>query len=531
MPEDLNERGFVVKKWKNRVPVCVVYPDSYYIGMSNLAIHQLYKTLNGIEKVVCERAFFEKDRKIFSLESKKDLTSFEILFFSISYELSYLNIAPILIGSGIPLRRKERKEEDPILVGGGITLIANPEPLAEFFDLFILGDIEATIPDFMECYLKVREKKRKSVIEELSSFSWVYNPSFLSVSYKEDGTVSSFHPANFKVRVKYKKGGTLARSAILCEKTEFSNIYLIEGTRGCPSRCPFCLMGNVYGFRVDKGSISLALKENVSDVGIIGGGVLFMPEILSLIRDLKRGGKRVHLPSLRIDKIPYELIRDIKDDIKTLTFGIEAASSHLRAALGKPISEDEILERIERILEIESFNFKLYFMIGLPGEKKEDVEAIFELAKKIRHVLVKKMAPRGYISRLTIHVSPFVPKPRTPLQWVKMENPVVLEEKVKWLKNKFSKLGGTVFTHESVKYSFLQGVLARGDRRLSGILESICEGRSIGRLFWEGPLNLGFYSLRERGEDEIFPWDFIEGLRKKAELYEEFKRYLSLLKI
>ncbi|MCX7856778.1 MAG: B12-binding domain-containing radical SAM protein [Deltaproteobacteria bacterium] len=530
--EVINEKGFIKKNWRNRVPVCIVYPDSYFVGMSNLALHLLYCTLNGIEDIVCERAFFEKGSESFSLESKRTLSSFEILFFTFSYELNYINVASILKNSGIPLLRKERndKEPIPIIVAGGITVIANPEPISDFFDLFIMGDVEATIHEFMDSYLQAREKARGKILEELSKFPWVYNPSFLKINYRDDGKVSSFEPSDFKVKVNYYRGEPLGRSVILSTDTEFANMYLVEGTRGCPSRCPFCLMGNVYDFRVDEKSIYEAAEKNIDDIGLLGGGVSFLNTLPRIIGYLSDRGKNLHLPSLRIDKIPYELLEVIKDRVKTLTFGIEAGSFRLRRAIGKPISDEEIISNIEKIFNIAGFNLKLYFMIGLPDEKMEDIEAIFELAKKIRHVAVKKMAPRGFMSRLTIHISPFVPKPGTPLQWTRMDNLDSLEEKTKWLRSKIKKLGSLIFTHESIKYSFIQAILARGDRRLGFVVQKLAEGDNLRKIMLESPVNLGFYVYRERERDEIFPWDFIEGTRSKEDLYKAFEIFLSKLK-
>ncbi|MCS7280241.1 MAG: radical SAM protein [Desulfobacterota bacterium] len=498
--------------------------------MSNLAIHALYETLNNFDEVVCERAFFEKKGDILSVETKRKLNSFEILFFSISYELNYINIVSILKDSGISLRRKERKEDEPIIVGGGITIIANPEPVSDFFDLFILGDVEATIVEFMDLYLKVRGKKRKTIIEELSSFPWVYNPSSLDVKYAKDGTIDSFTPHGFRIQVKYHRGVDLAHSAIVSDSTEFAEMYMIEGTRGCPSRCRFCLMGNVYRFRADKNVALLASKQKFKDIGIIGGGLSFLPDLSSMISQLKAQGKKVHLPSLRIDKVAKDVIENIKDDVKTLTFGLEAGSYSLRKALGKPLSDEEILKRVEEILEIGNFNLKLYFMIGLPGEKKEDIEAIFDLVKRVKHTMVKKMAPKKSISKLTVHISPFVPKAKTPLQWAEMETVDSLEEKIRWLKKKLGKLGGTFFTHESVKYSFIQGVFARGDRRVNSIITRLAEGESLRKIIVESAINPLFYTSRRRKKEEIFPWDFIDTGQPKEELYKEYELYFEMLK-
>lgn len=510
------EKGTIVKKWRGKVPVGIVYPNTYYVGMSNLATHILYKTLNSIPEVVCERFFLEGGGECLSVESKRPLSSFEIIFFTISFELDYINIPWLLRLSHIKIFSEERKEGGPIIVAGGICVMANPEPISSFFDLFLMGDIEATVPHFMEKYLEIREKGRDEIIDGLSSFDWVYNPDRLKVGYREDGVLDTLTPRNFKVKISSYRGKGLGISSIITEKTEFSNMFLIEGTRGCPSRCPFCLLGNTYRFTYDRISIP---ETDIKDIGIIGGGVSYHPHIVEILKELKEQKKNIHLPSLRIDKVPFQVIELIKDEVKTLTFGIEAGTERLRRFIGKPLKDVEIYEKIEAILDIKAFNLKLYFMIGLYGEQLEDVDSIVELVKHIKHIMVKRGAKRGVVGSITVHASPFVPKPSTPFQWLPMDDMASLKDKIGRLKKAFGKVDNTYFTHESVKYSFIQGIFARGDRRISDSIMRFTSGDSFSKVFRESPLNLNFYTLRERPKDELFPWDFIEGITSKTKLY------------
>jgi radical SAM superfamily enzyme YgiQ (UPF0313 family) len=521
------EKGVYIKNRGGRIPVCVVYPNRYYIGMSNLAVHMIYSTLNRMPDVWCERSFLEEGRiQPISIESKSPLTSFAILFFTISYELDYLNIPMILKASSITLKRDERREAEPIIVAGGITVMANPEPLAAFFDLFLLGDIEVVIPPFMERYIEASGKARGEIIEVLSTFDWAYNPDQLTISYNEDGRIGAFKPANFKKRVAYYEGNTLGRSAIITEGTEFSRMFLVEGTRGCPSSCPFCLIGNVYRFIYD----SLDdIETDEKEIGIIGGGVSFHPHLIDVIEGLRAEGRHIHLPSLRIEKVSIPLLEFLKTDIKTLTFGIEAGSEQLRRLIGKPMTDDEILGKMEVILALRPFNLKLYFMIGLYTETEEDIDAIVGLVKRIRHVMVKSGSKRGTVGQITVHISPFVPKPATPFQWLPMADMASLKEKIKRLGRAIRKVGNTYFTHESIKYSFVQGILSRGDRRLAPMIIRLAQGEAITRLLREEYLNLNPYCLRERVEEEVFPWDFIEGRAKKEQLYLGLKACLSRL--
>jgi len=507
------EQGTVFKKWTNRAPVCVAFPNSYYIGMSNLAVHLLYRVLNDRPEVVCERLFLDEGVGSLSMESGRPLNAFELVFLTLSFEMDYPNIVRMLAAGSFALAAREREDSAPIVVAGGICAMANPEPVSSFIDLFLLGDIEACIPPFIEKYLDVRGKKRAEIVDALSSWKWAYNPARLHVSYGEDGTIGSFSPPSFRVAIEHHKGKKLAASAIVSKETEFADMLLVEGARGCPGRCAFCLTGHINPFIFD----NLAqIDGKAHDVGIIGGGVSFHPHLGKIVNRLKESNVQVHLPSLRLDEVPLEVIDLLKDSIKTLTFGIEAGTEGLRKLIGKPLSDEELFDRIEAIAGIRSFNFKFYFMVGLPRERKGDIEAIVELVKHILHLLVKKGSRMGRIGGITVHASPFVPKAATPFQWLAMDDPRELKEKISMLRKGLGKVANTHFTHDSVKYSFLQAVFARGDRRVRDTIERLSQGVSLTRIMRESPINLNFYATRERTTDEVFPWDFIGRQGEKA---------------
>ncbi len=502
------EKGAIRKKWGGRIPVLIVFPNSYHVGMSNLAVHILYKALNERDDVVCERMFYEEGMPLVSLESSRPLSSFEIIFFTLSFELDYPNILKILGEASMPYFAADRPDTAPLMVAGGICVMANPEPVAEFFDLMITGDIEATIPQFMDRYAALRGSRKKETISGLGSFRFVYDPASLTVRYREDGQVGLFEPEGFSIAVEHYSGDTLGTSAIISPDTEFGDMALVEGTRGCPSRCSFCLLGNLYRFRSED---IRARASGIDDVGIIGGGISFHPHITEIVDSLLKREIGVHLPSLRLDKIPIELIELIQNDVRTLTFGIEAATEKLRAFLGKQMTDAEIFSRIDAIMKLKSFNLKLYFMIGLPGENLGDIDAIPELVKKIRHIMIKNGAPRGSLGNITVHASPFVPKAATPFQWLPAADTGDMKQKITRLAHAFRKIDNAVFTHDSVKFSFLQAVLSRGDRRVSDVIVRLSRGESLNRIIRESSINLNFYALRERSPDETFPWDFIHG--------------------
>lgn len=518
--EPIEEKGVVRKHWRGRIPCACVYPNTYYVGMSNLAVHLIYALLNSLDTFVCERVFLSE--KILSIESGRPLGSFEILFFSLSFELDYPNIIRMLEASGLEILSSRRKE-GPLIVAGGMCVMMNPEPLHEVFDLFILGDAEATLPEFARRYEELRGKGRADIIEGLSALPYVYNPRRLVVRYTESGLIEGFLPESFEAEVRTFKGGKLARSEIITKDTEFSSMFLMETVRGCPSRCPFCLTGHLHEFTYET-TLSPPSEE---DVGMVGGGICYHPQLQDMVASLKAMGKRIHLPSLRLEKIPLSLIELLKEDIRTLTFGIEAATERLRRFLGKPITEEEILEKFAQLFSIRPFNIKLYFMIGVHGETKADVEAIAEITKKIRHVMVKECARKGRLGTITVHVSPLVPKPQTPFQWLPMEEEREIREKVQRLRRLMGKIDNTVFTHESVKYSFIQALFSRGDRRVGWIIIQMARGRSMKEIIRETALNPNFYVTRMRGEEEILPWDFIRP-KRKAHLLEQLRRAFIL---
>jgi radical SAM superfamily enzyme YgiQ (UPF0313 family) len=492
--------------------------------MSNLAVHLLYRHLNSRDEVVCERVFFDGDEDPVSLESARHLSSFEIVFFTLPFEMDYPNIPRMLAAGSIALTAIERGADAPLVVAGGICVMANPEPLSAFFDLFLMGDVETCLNPFMERYLQVRGGKRAGLIEDLSAWKWVYNPARLDVSYKEDGTVGAFVPPSFRVEIERYRGKKLASSAIVTSETEFGNMLLVEGSRGCPSACAFCLAGNIYPFVSDRLE---QIDDGAADVGIIGGGVSFHPRLAEIIRRFKEAGVNVHLPSLKLDEVPLEVIDLLKDSIKTLTFGIEAGTEDLRRRIGKPLGDKAVFDRIEAMADLKSFNFKFYFMVGLPGEQRKDLEAIVELIKHILHLLVKKGSTKGRIGSITVHASPFVPKAATPFQWLAMDDMKELKEKMALLGRGLGKVANTHFTHESIKYSFLQGVFARGDRRLRDVILGLSKGMSLRTIKRESPINLDFYAARERGEEETFPWDFIGGRAEKQLLRKRLVACLS----
>ncbi len=494
--------------------------------MSNLATHILYKTLNDRDDMVCERLFYEEGRPLVSLESSRPLSSFEIVLFTLSFELDYPNIVKVLEGSSVAALARERTEGSPLIVAGGICVLANPEPVSPFFDLMVMGDIEATIPPFMERFIAGRDEGWNSIIDTLTALPFVYNPADLSVRCGEGGQVEGFEPADFAVTVEHHKGNTLGMSVITSPNTEFAEMVLVEGTRGCPSRCSFCLLGNLYGFRSEDIDATVGEAKNV---GIIGGGVSFHPRIAEIVGNLSARGIGVHLPSLRLDEVPLSLVELMKDTVKTLTFGVEAATERLRRVVGKPMTDEDVISRIDAIMALKSFNLKLYFMIGLPGETLDDIDAIPGLVKRIRHTMIKRGAPRGALGGITVHASPFVPKPATPFQWLPMPDMEEMKQKVSRLRHAFGKIDNTHFTHDSVKFSFLQAVLARGDRRVSDTVLRLARGTSLARILRESPVNLNFYALRERPRDEIFPWDFIRGTVSKVKLWERGQKGLDRL--
>ncbi len=516
------EQGTIIKDWGGRVPIALVYPNAYYLGMSNLGIHAVYSLLNSYNHVVCERAFWEADNKAsqsppISLESQRPLADFAAVLFSISYELDYFNVVQILKASGIPLYAADRDERHPLVIAGGPCIMANPMPLSPFFDCLCIGEAEPLVPAMLPVITEGIGGKRGELLKSLASLPGVYVPQY----YSGKAVVRQWakNLDDFPVA-----------SAVLTPDTELGDLYLIEVERGCSWGCRFCLVSKAFSpmrYRSIDSLITQA-EEGLKyrkRLGLVGPAVSDHPQIEELLSKLRQMGAELSISSLRVSPLSRIVLRELaKGAARTISLAPEAGSQRLRQVIKKGISEDDILESMDKAAEGGIRLLKLYFMIGLPTETDEDIEEIINLTLRYKNILDKRRTG----CRIAVTISPFVPKAGTPFQWLPMAQPAVLNRRLSRLKNSLMPKGIKVKA-ESPAWSQVQGVLARGDIELAGVLADIEELSLSGwrKATAKHNIDVDFYANQRWDVGQKLPWEMIELGTKSGNLELELDRALT----
>ncbi len=566
-----------IKKDKTKVAIrfAMCFPDVYEIGMSHLGIQILYDMFNKMEDVWCERVYSPwpdlaailKEQKIplFGLESQEPLKNMDFVGITLQYEMCYTNILQILDLSEIPLLSADRSEDDPIVIGGG-PCTYNPEPIADFFDLFYLGEGEVQYGALFALY---REKKqsgmsRKEFLHKASQIPGIYVPSLYEVTYKEDNTIERFTPIYEDVPARVEKQLVMDMTeAVYPEKPVVPFIkatqdrVVLEIQRGCIRGCRFCQAGMVYRPNREKGVErlkDLAYKmlkstghEEISLSSLSSSDYSELEELVTfLIDEFKGKGVNISLPSLRIDAFSLDVMSKVQDIKKSsLTFAPEAGSQRMRNVINKGLTEEVILNGAGMAFEGGWNKVKLYFMLGLPTETEEDMRAIPELANEIAKLYYETVPKekRNGKCQITISTSFFVPKPFTPFQWARMYEPEDYLSRAKIVNEAVHEQ----LNRKSIKYNWheadvtvLEGILARGDRRVAqAILKVFEKGQTFDawseyfdygkwlEAFAECGIDPDFYTMRERSLDELFPWDFIDAGVDKSFLIREWKNALA----
>ncbi|MFC1932698.1 radical SAM protein [Chloroflexota bacterium] len=496
------ETGTIVKDWGGRLPIALIYPNSYYVGMSNLGIHTIYSLLNSYPKVVCERAFMEKGDKtpLLSLESQRPLSDFAVLAFSITYELDYFNVVQVLKASGIPLYAADRDESHPLVIAGGPCMIANPMPLTPFFDCLCIGEAEPILPAMLPVLSEGINGKRHELLKALASLPGIYVPQY----YDGKPVVRQWaqNLDDFPVH-----------SVILTPDTELGNLYLIEVERGCNWGCRFCLVSNAFRpmrFRsidilIVQAEVGLQYRKRL---GLVGPAVSDHPQFEELLTKLQQTGAQLSISSLRIKPLPPIALREMaKGGARTIALAPEAGSQRLRQVIKKGITEDDILEAMYKVAEQGIKQLKLYFMIGLPTETDDDIEAIIDLTIRCKAILDRQQSG----CRITLSIAPFVPKAGTPFQWLPMEKLSTLNRRLSLLKNKLPPKG-IKLKCESPAWSQVQGVLARGDTKLAEVLVNIEEVSLSGwrKAIKKCNLDVDHYAHQRWDITEKLPWVILD---------------------
>jgi len=542
------EKGTVRKPWGGKYSICLIYPNSYHVGMSNLGFQTLYHHLNNEEDIVCERAFlpdpedlpeyYQTQTPLFSLESQKPLSDFDILAFSISFENDFINVLSIFDLAHLPAESRHRENGYPLVIAGGVSIFLNPEPLSEFLDLFILGEAEEAIIEFLEVYRDTSSKKgnkeKDYFLRKLGEVEGVYVPKFYHVSYAEDGKIEAMNPEpGFPRQVKRRWVREIdrfrTRSSLFTPDTEFKEMALVEVNRGCPRGCRFCAACFVYHpFRSRSlPTLESLAKEGLAEehrIGLAGTAVSDYPHLLPLCQNILSQQGRISLASLRIDAISDSLVQCLKEGkVQTVAVAPEAGSERLRKLLRKGYKEEEILRAIDILVENGISQMKCYFLIGLPSETDEDVKAIPDLAKQIRHRILSHRKGQKGQWKVVLSINPFVPKPATPFQWVPLEEVGELKRKLKIIQRGIKGEKGMEMIHDLPKWAYVQALLSKGDRRVGKILMAAHQYEGDwGKALRETSINPDFYVYRRRELDEIFPWDFIDHGIPKERLKEEY---------
>jgi radical SAM superfamily enzyme YgiQ (UPF0313 family) len=518
------EQGTIIKDWGGRIPIALVYPNSYYLGMSNLGLHAIYYLLNSYSQVVGERAFWEienRDNRLppLCLESQRPLSDFAVLAFSISYELDYFNVVQILKASGIPLYAADRDERYPLVIAGGPCIIANPLPLSPFFDCLCIGEAEPIVPAMLPIIAEGIGGRRSDLLKALASLPGIYVPQYYSGKPVVRQWAKNLN--DFPVT-----------STILTPDTELGGLYLIEVERGCNWGCRFCLVNKAFRpmrYRSVDNLIAQA-KQGLKyrkRLGLVGAAVSDHPQIEELLLRLGQIGAELSISSLRIRPLSSIVLRELaKGEARTISLAPEAGSERLRQVIKKGISEDDILEAMGKVAEQGIRQVKLYFMIGLPSETEEDIEGIIKLTLKCKGVLDRQQAG----CRLVLNISPFVPKAGTPFQWLPMTQPSILNRRLSLLKNGLMPKG-VGLKWESPMWSQVQGVLARGDIKIAEVLANTEEVSLSGwrKATEKCHLDINFYVHQRWDTNQRLPWEILDLGTKPGHLELELDRALAYM--
>ncbi len=542
-----SETGAVGKEWGGRTPVCLIYPNHYYVGMSNLGFQSIYGLLNENPQIVCERAFLPTredlealqrgNSPLLSLESQRPLNDFEILAFSISFENDFVNLLAILNHARIPLESSKRTSNNPLIVAGGVATFLNPEPLADFVDVFILGEAEEVLLEFMERFQEACQARasREDFLQTLGALEGVYVPRSYQPHYDRDGSlrhvsVSPSFPPQVKRRYVKDIDEFSTASVIRTPNTEFRNMTLLEVNRGCARGCLFCSACFLYRPYRNRSLENLRRTADVelqrgNRIGLTGAAVSDHPDLETLCEFIVSQGGRFSLASVRLDNVTERLGRSLRiGGLKTVALAPETGSERLRNLIRKGITEEDIFRAAEILLKNNIINLRLYFLIGIPSETDGDVEAIVQLTRRIKHRMLQSAKSTRRLGKITLSVNGLVPKPSTPFQWAPFEDVNALRRKLNVIKSGLKKEANVEVTHDVPKWTYVQSLLSRGDRRVGKILLAVHQsGGDWKRAFRQVNINPDFYVYRERDQQELFPWDFIDHGVDKAWLWEQYK--------
>ena len=527
--------------------IAIVYPNTYFVGMSNLGLHIIYEEINLRTDSVCERIFLPEKKELeaydqtktplMSVETQRPMHQFDVVAFDVTFEMDYFHIPLMLRHGRVPIMGKDRTEFDPIVIAGGPCATFNPEPFADFIDAFIIGEGEGIVSRVLDIIRdgKMEGLDRHAILRQLADISGVYVPSLYVPIYSEDGEFKGYDiaegvPKTIKRHFEMLTSG--GETVVATNYTEFGAMYIIEVARGCGRHCRFCMAG--YCFRVPRVRPLDILKEGVEraeklgkKVGLMGAAISDYPEVDELVNYIRAKDMRYSCASLRADSLTQAVVDGLADSgQKTITIAPETGSERLRRVINKGISEEHLQNAATLSAKSGIQHMRLYIMIGLPTETDEDIEAIVGLAERTQ-AHMEKVGCKG---RLTLSINPFIPKPFTPFQWMAMDNQKVVEKKLQYIKKALQKNRRIEVLVESPKEAYIQGVLARGDRRLGAVIAACAADRGSKSFKSEmkaAGLDMDNMNYRERSFDEFLPWSHLDMGMQEGYLEMEWQRSLD----
>ena len=524
--------------------VAIVYPNTYFVGMSNLGLHIIYEEINLHPSSVCERIFLPEKKELdvydktktplMSVETQRPMHQFDVVAFDVTFEMDYFHIPLMLRYGRVPVMSEDRTGFDPIVIAGGPCATFNPEPFADFIDAFIIGEGEGIVTAVLERIRKGREngESREETISALAQIDGVYVPVLYTPQYDDNKRFVGYDIADGApkiIRRHFEPLTSGGETVIATNFTEFGAMYIIEVARGCGRHCRFCMAG--YCFRVPRVRPLDILKEGVDraeklgkKVGLMGAAISDYPEVDELVTYIRSKDMRYSCASLRADSLTQAVVDGLAESgQKTITIAPETGSERLRRVINKGISEENLRTAAQLSAKSGIQHMRLYIMIGLPTETDEDIDAIVGLAERTQ----AHMAEVGCKGRLTLSINPFIPKPFTPFQWMAMDHQKSVEKKLQYIKKSLQKNRRIEVLVESPKEAYIQGVLARGDRRLGKVLAACALDRgskSFKSEMKKVGLDMDDCNYRERKFEDYLPWSHLDMGLRNGYLEQEWQR-------
>ena len=524
--------------------VAIVYPNTYFVGMSNLGLHIIYEEINLHPSSVCERIFLPEKKELdvydktktplMSVETQRPMHQFDVVAFDVTFEMDYFHIPLMLRYGRVPVMSEDRTGFDPIVIAGGPCATFNPEPFADFIDAFIIGEGEGIVTAVLERIRKGREngESREETIAGLAQIDGVYVPVLYTPQYDDNKRFVGYDIADGApkiIRRHFEPLTSGGETVIATNFTEFGAMYIIEVARGCGRHCRFCMAG--YCFRVPRVRPLDILKEGVDraeklgkKVGLMGAAISDYPEVDELVTYIRSKDMRYSCASLRADSLTQAVVDGLAESgQKTITIAPETGSERLRRVINKGISEENLRTAAQLSAKSGIQHMRLYIMIGLPTETDEDIDAIIGLAERTQ----AHMAEVGCKGRLTLSINPFIPKPFTPFQWMAMDHQKSVEKKLQYIKKSLQKNRRIEVLVESPKEAYIQGVLARGDRRLGKVLAACALDRgskSFKSEMKKAGLDMDDCNYRERKFEDYLPWSHLDMGLRNGYLEQEWQR-------